>query len=238
MVKGTKAEQRGPGGRAPREPAFYCILTARGPCPQLDAPPPERSCRALVGSGPLELEAGATQTRCDVEAGTELGGTRGSGTESVRSGGREFCLQFPIQLAPVAGDRHLIVAAFPTTPQEKQKPRPSVWCRRHRGRARHHRDHCRCGLFSVGAIEATSKLLDLGHWCVCGCAESFTAPLVKRGKLDKSMARLDAQEIKHRANPQSHDNPAPCRNLGHYLLLAAGSWRFQKEPGSMSVSYF
>lgn len=42
----------------------------------------------MVGSGPLE--AGTTQTRCDIEAGTELGGTRGPGTESVRSGGRNL----------------------------------------------------------------------------------------------------------------------------------------------------
>lgn len=193
----------------------------------------------MVGSGPLDWRLAQPKPAATSRPGPSLAAP--GAQERSRSGhGEGICLQFPIQLAPVAGDKHLIVAAFPTTPQENKSLVPLCGADAIAGGRAIIVTIVGAGFFSVGAIEATSKLLDLGHWCVCGCAESFTAPLVKRGKLDKSMPRLDAQEIKHRANPQSHDNPAPCRNLGRALFVVGGWSRgdSEKEPGSVSVSFF
>lgn len=73
-----------------------------------------------------------------------------------------------------------------------------------------------------------------------GCVWVGKNPSLRRwasvGNWTKSMAKLDAQEIKQRANPQPGDNPASCRLLaGHYLLLAAGDGRDSERTWS-SVS--
>ena len=164
------------------------------------------------------LEAGATQTRCDVEAGTELGGTRRTGTELVRSGGGGFLVL--IWLDFVVGYKHPIAAGFPKTPPQKTKPS------------------------SLCVVQTPSRAGASASWALamraflfapskqrrsCGSVggQNPSMRLVKRrGKLDKSMPKLEAQEIEHRASTQPDDNPASCRNLGRALICC---WRLEES---------
>lgn len=73
----------------------------------------------MVGSGPLDWRLAQPKPAATSRPGPSLAAP--GAQERSRSGqGEGICLQFPIQLAPVAGDKHLIVAAFPTTPQENK----------------------------------------------------------------------------------------------------------------------
>jgi hypothetical protein len=229
MVKGTKTEQRGGrGGRAPPEAAFYCTLCARGPRPQLDAPPPERTHRAVVGVGRW---------------------TRGwRNPNPLRRRGRDRAWRHPARRNGVGQIRGRRVSC----------PNSA------RFRRRRHTSHCGwlpedaasenktlvplCGADAIAGGRADIvSIVDAGFFRLryrsnveaveCGWAESFDAPLVKRrGKLDNSMPKLEAQEIKHRANPQPIDNPAPCRSLGRAFICCwrLETLRFRKETWSVS----
>lgn len=213
------------------------MLAARGPRPhQLDAPPPERIRRAeVVGSGPLDWRlAGATQTRCDVEAGTELGGTRRSGTELVRGGARGF-------LGPNSSPIPIVTRRCQTSHcgwlRDDDAPENRTLV-----------PLCGADAIAGGRVNAVT-IVDAALFpfapskrrrSCAGCVWVGKNPSLRRwasvGNWTKSMAKLDAQEIKQRANPQPGDNPASCRLLaGHYLLLAAGDGR-DSERTWLSVS--